>query len=205
MLDPSSLSWQLWNRWDLAAISIIVHLLFIFFFISSSFIKPKKVDFRSKGIVIGFIVALYFEMYGIPLSIYLIQPLFSEYMISFYPVVFPLRLLGSAMIFAGFLIMYLGWKKIHASRESLVCTGIYGYVRHPQYIGLALLTLGQLVQWPTLTGILLWPPILFIYYKLALSEEKHVEAAFGNSYLEYKEKVPMFIPKLRREANAGGI
>lgn len=177
------------------AISILVHAIVLLFFISSSFVRPKKIDFRSKGILVGFIVALYFEMYGIPLTIYLLQPVLSKYLINFYPVPFPLRFFGSAMIFIGFVIIYLGWKKIH-SKNELVKTGIYAYIRHPQYVGLLLLTLGQLIQWPTLTGILLWPGIVYLYFKLARREEEYVQELYGKEFEDYKKRVPMFLPKL---------
>lgn len=185
-----------WGRWDLVAISVIVHVVVLLFFISSSFVKPKKVDFRSKGLLVGFIVALYFEMYGIPLTIFLLQPLMADTLVSFYPVSFPLRFLGSLMIFVGFVILYLGWKRIHSRGDKVIKTGIYAYVRHPQYVGLMLLTLGQLIQWPTLLGMILWPLLLVIYYKLALAEEKEVAARFGEEYERYRAEVPAFFPKL---------
>jgi protein-S-isoprenylcysteine O-methyltransferase Ste14 len=193
---PLDQSGVLWGRWDLVIVSIIVHLVVLFFFISSSFLKPKKVDFRSKGMLVGFIVALYFEMYGIPLTIFLLQPFLSKYLINFYPVPFPIRFTGSVLIFLGFVVIYLGWKKIHSRGDRVVKTGIYAYVRHPQYVGLMLLTLGQVIQWPTITGVILWPLLLVIYYRLALREEKDVEARFGKEYQHYKAEVPAFFPKL---------
>lgn len=197
VLKPTDQTWMLWERWDLVVISTVVHLLFLFFFISSSFVKPKKVNFRSKGIIAGFIIALYFEMYGVPLTIYLLQPLLPGSMLDFYPLSFPLRIVGSMLIFLGFIVMYFGWKKIHAISNSIVCTGIYAYVRHPQYLGLALVTLGQLVQWPTVTGMILWPLLLVIYYKLALFEEKDVEKKHGDAYREYRKVVPGFFPSFK--------
>ncbi len=187
--------WHLWERWDLVTISIVVHLIIIFFFISSSFVRPKKIDFRSKGILTGFIIALYFEMYGIPLTIYLLQPFLSEYLIRLYPVPFVLRMVGSILIFIGFINIYLGWKKIH-SQNRMVKEGIYSVIRHPQYVGLMLLTLGQLIQWPTVTALVLWPGIVWIYYRLALMEEKEAEQQYGKEYENYKKSVPGFIPNI---------
>lgn len=189
---------MLWGRWDLVAISVAVHLIVLFFFLGSSFVKPKKVDFRSKGVLAGFIVALYFEMYGVPLTIFLAQPLLSEYLVTFYPVPFPLRFLGSVMILAGFIIIYLGWKNIHSKGDGVVSSGIYAYIRHPQYVGLAILTLGQIIQWPTITGIMFWPFLVWIYFRLALYEERQVEAQFGQDYMIYKASVPAFVPRMRR-------
>lgn len=183
-----------WGRWDLVLISIMVHTIILFFFIGSSLIKPKKVDFRSKGILFGFIVALYFEMYGIPLTIFLIQPLLGKYVLSYYPVHTLIRLTGSILIFVGFVLIYLGWKQIHTKADQVVRKGIYAYLRHPQYVGLALLTLGQLVQWPTITGLILWPFIILIYYKLAHQEERDAIDRFGEEYVRYAQEVPAFFP-----------
>lgn len=190
----STQAWTLWERWDLVAVSILVHAIVLLFFISSSFLKPKRVDFRSKGVLVGFIVALYFEMYGIPLTIFLMQPLLANFVIDFYPISFPLRLTGSLLIFLGFVIIYLGWKKIHSRGDQVIRTGIYAHVRHPQYIGLMLLTLGQIIQWPTITGIILWPLLLWIYYKLSRKEEADMEAHFGEAYRQYRAEVPPFLP-----------
>lgn len=193
-----SLHEPIWGRWDLVVVSIVVHLIFLFFFISSSFVRPKKVDFRSKGILVGFIVALYFEMYGMPLTIFLLQPILPNPLDSLYPIPMALRLTGSVLIFAGFIIIYAGWKKIHRKSNGVVKEGIYKYIRHPQYVGMFLLTFGQLIQWPTITGIILWPFLLLIYYKLALKEEKDVEEKFGKEYTKYKSEVPGFFPKVKR-------
>lgn len=187
----------LWGRWDLVGISVVVHAIFLLFFIGGSFAKPRSVDFRSKGILVGFIVALYFEMYGIPLTVFLLQPVLPNLFADFYPVAFPLRFAGSVLIFAGFVIIYLGWKKIHSAGDRLVKTGIYSHIRHPQYVGLLLLTFGQMVQWPTLTGMALWPFLAAVYYRLARKEERDMLNLFGKEYEQYCSNVPRFFPKIR--------
>ena len=79
--------------------------------------------------------------------------------------------------------------------------GVYSYVRHPQYAGLFLVTVNFLLQWPSITTLVMWPILMFSYYRLALREEKDVEKIFGKQYEEYRKRVPAFIPKFKK----GGI
>ncbi|MCJ7656701.1 MAG: isoprenylcysteine carboxylmethyltransferase family protein, partial [Candidatus Atribacteria bacterium] len=83
---------------------------------------------------------------------------------------------------------------------KLVTEGVYSYVRHPQYSGLFLITIGFLIQWPSLTTLIMWPILIFAYHKLAMREERDVEKQFGQEFLEYKKKVPAFIPRFGKEA-----
>jgi len=102
--------------------------------------------------------------------------------------------LSEVMMVLGAAFIIVGWKKIHKSEDRLITDGIYAYVRHPQYLGFLLLTLGMLVQWVTFLTALMWPILAVLYYRLAKEEEKELEKKFGKEYLEYKRKVPMFIP-----------
>ncbi|MBU2507997.1 MAG: isoprenylcysteine carboxylmethyltransferase family protein [Bacteroidetes bacterium] len=99
----------------------------------------------------------------------------------------------------GLVMMGNGWKMIHESKEELVTSGIYSYIRHPQYSGLFLISVGMLIQCSTLLTILLWPFLIFAYYRLPLKEERDVLEMFGNEYLNYKSSVPAFIPKMSRQ------
>ena len=83
---------------------------------------------------------------------------------------------------------------LRSAREKLVTEGVYSYVRHPQYAGLFLVTVGFLLQWPSITMLIMWPILMFSYYRLALREEKDVEKIFGRQYEEYRKRVPAFIP-----------
>ncbi len=92
--------------------------------------------------------------------------------------------------------MYKGWMKIYKAKEDkLVTDGIYSYLRHPQYSGLFLVTLGFIIQWPSLTMLVMWPVLTFAYYKLAKREEKDLAARFQHEFLKYKKEVPAFFPK----------
>ena len=105
------------------------------------------------------------------------------------------------MITGGFLVT-AGWKEIYKTKDKLITRGIYKYMRHPQYTGIILITTGMLIHWPTLITLLMWPILVIAYYYLAKKEEKEMERKFSESYIEYKNKVPMFFPSfksIRRE------
>jgi protein-S-isoprenylcysteine O-methyltransferase Ste14 len=101
------------------------------------------------------------------------------------------------MIFYGLYVMQNGWVLIHAAKgRNLVTDGVYAHVRHPQYSGLFLITLGFLIQWPSILTLIMWPILMFTYYRLAMKEEKDVEKIFGKQYEEYRKRVPALIPNL---------
>jgi methanethiol S-methyltransferase len=103
---------------------------------------------------------------------------------------------SNAIILAGIVLIALGWRKIHEFEGKLVTTGIYRYVRLPQYLGFLLIILGMNVRWITLSTAFLWPILIFLYYRLAKEEDKRVEERFGDQYCNYMQKIPMFIPRL---------
>ena len=201
-----------YGMWPVVVFNILLFLFFI-----SSFLGPqKKFDWRSMGAFTAFIAALFTEMYGFPLTIYLL----SSWMGKSYPVLNPfthahghlglvffgladspmamtvLHLVSNLLIFGGLYIMHNGWVLIHASQgRRLVTEGVYAHVRHPQYSGIFLITVGFLLQWPTIITLLMWPVLIVAYYRLAMREEREVEKKFGETYQEYKRRVPAFIPK----------
>jgi protein-S-isoprenylcysteine O-methyltransferase Ste14 len=103
----------------------------------------------------------------------------------------------------GAAFIVFGWKAIHSrywvkgeGQGELVTDGIHSLSRHPQYAGFILMTFGLLVHWATLPLLVMWPVIVFQYYRLAKREELELEKEFGERFKEYKEKVPMFLPKI---------
>jgi len=80
----------------------------------------------------------------------------------------------------------------------LVTDGLYAHTRHPQYTGIYIITLGFMIQWPTLITLILWPFVIGMYYRLAKREEQDALNKFGQKYREYMERTPMFFPRLSR-------
>jgi protein-S-isoprenylcysteine O-methyltransferase Ste14 len=157
-------------------------------------------------------MALYIEMYGFPLTMYIITGILGYNTLGC--MWFPLaRLVGeelfvniflgiilpisNSIILGGLLLIIFGWKKIHNTKNKLVTTGIYKHLRHPQYLGFLLLTLGMNFIWMAITTTLMWPILAFLYYRLAKEEEKQMQQKFKQEYTEYKTKVPMFLPKIK--------
>lgn len=201
-----------YGMWPVVAFNVLLVLGF-----ALSFVRPKSgVEWRRMGVFIAFVVALFTEMYGIPLTIYFLTQWFG----NSYPVLDPfthahghlwlvafgladsgvamllLHILSNGIIILGFVLLYQGWNLIHGSEgNELVTTGIYARMRHPQYSGLFLITLGLLIQWPTLITLILWPFLNFAYYRLSMKEEQEVAAEFPETYSRYRERVPAFIPR----------
>lgn len=200
-----------YGLWTAVVISVGLILFLVF-----SYMKPqKRFEWRSMGLFTGFIVALFTEMYGIPLTIYLLLGWFG----TSYPVENPfshanghlilvvtgwsdsavamtlLHLFTNGLVFLGIWMIYRGWKQIHdAGDDELITNGIYAYLRHPQYTGLFLITVGLLIQWPTLITLLLWPALMIVYYRLVLREDRELEQRFGDDFRRYRESVPAFVP-----------
>jgi protein-S-isoprenylcysteine O-methyltransferase Ste14 len=104
-----------------------------------------------------------------------------------------------AAVNAGiFILIAAGWRVLHeAQREGkLATTGPYARLRHPQYAGFALIMIGFFLQWPTLVTGLMLPVLLVMYWRLAMREEREVEAEFGTAYRRYAERVPAFLPRI---------
>jgi protein-S-isoprenylcysteine O-methyltransferase Ste14 len=202
-----------YGLWSLAIINSAVFILFAF-----TFFKPQtRRDWQSFGTFSAFLVALFAEMYGFPLTIYLL----SGWLQTRYPDVNwfshdaghllemmfgwktnphagPFHVLSFALIGAGFLLISSGWKVLYEAqrRHQLATTAIYSYIRHPQYAGFTLVMLGFLIQWPTLLTLTMFPVLVFMYVRLARSEERQALAEFGAEYERYRHDVPGFIPRL---------
>jgi protein-S-isoprenylcysteine O-methyltransferase Ste14 len=204
------------SSYGLWSLVIINSALFIFF--AFSFGRPQtKRDWRSFSAFSAFLVALFTEMYGFPLTIYLL----SGWLQSRFPgvdwfshdaghlleMIFgwranphlgPFHLLSFAFIGGGFLLISVGWQALYqAQREKrLADTGIYAHIRHPQYDGFVLVMFGFLLQWPTILTLAMFPVLVFMYWRLAKIEERESLAAFGDAYRDYMKRVPGFFPHL---------
>src|SRR4030043_777793 len=108
-----------------------------------------------------------------------------------------IHIISNGLVFIGFMIMWKAWKLIHGAKGELVTKGPYLYVRHPQYSGLFIIMIGMLIQWPTIITALMFPVLVFVYYRLSKREESEMIRIFGDVYKKYMEETPMFIPRLR--------
>ena len=207
-----------YGLWLLVIINSAVFILFAF-----SFTHPRtKRDWRSFGAFSAFILALFTEMYGFPLTIYLLSgwlshrypglDLFSHNAGHLWHTLLglkgdshfnPLHILSNVFIFGGFILLSAAWNVLYkAQREHrLAKTGPYARMRHPQYAGFTVIMLGFLLQWPTLLTLLMFPVLVWMYRKLARREEGEALAEFGEAYARYAAATPAFLPRLsgRRE------
>jgi protein-S-isoprenylcysteine O-methyltransferase Ste14 len=190
-----------YGYWGLVVISVVLFSLFISFL---PYRREGRAAKASKGILVAFFVALFAEMYGFPLTIYILtwlvgyqNPLTHESGHLLFPelgMLSPLHFLSIAMIGGGILLVSKGWSKIYNAKDSLVTDGVYSYVRHPQYLGIFLVTSGFLLQWITIPTAIMFPILVLMYYRLAKKEEGEMERLFGDEYRRYRLSVPMFIP-----------
>lgn len=196
--------WSHFGMWWAVGLWIIIYGVFLLFvpFYKKSQIKPA-------GVYTAFIVAFALEMFGVPFSMFAIGWLFGTTLpegvlwghtlvqyIGFWGMY-----LGILISLTGAALVLSGWNQIHKNywskeegKGKLVTTGIYRYIRHPQYTGFFMITLGMMLEWATLPLIILYSLLLVLYYKLAKREELDIEKEFGSEYLEYKKKTKMFIP-----------
>ena len=190
---------------------VVLNLVFLCLFVL--FLKFRgRVTRLPTSIYLGFIVALFIEMYGFPLTMYIIMWLFGYstpgnlwYLFTsligqdlFLSILYGFMVpLSNTLILIGILLIVFGWRRIFRAKGQLVTTGIYSHVRHPQYLGFLLITLGINFLWITISTLLLWPVLVVVYFRLAKKEEKYMEARFGEEYRQYSNAVPMFFPRLR--------
>ncbi|MGE5652162.1 MAG: methyltransferase family protein, partial [Bacillota bacterium] len=178
-----------YGLWSLVILNSLVFIIFAF-----SFTKPKTSrDWRSFGAFSAFIVALFSEMYGFPLTIYLLLPWLSRHFpgIDFLshdaghllemmfgwkanPHFGPFHMLSNIFIFGGFFMLASAWRVLYEAqtRHRLAADGLYAHMRHPQYVAFVLIMFGFLLQWPTLITLLMFPILVVVYARLAQSEER---------------------------------
>ncbi len=201
-----------YGLWTLVIINSLVFIIFAF-----SFAKPQSArDWRSFGAFSAFLVALFTEMYGFPLTIYLLSGWLTshfptvdwlahdsghllEMMFGWqqYPHFGPFHILSMFLIGGGFWLLSSAWRVLYTAQRThtLAYTGAYAHIRHPQYAGFILIMLGFLFQWPTLVTLMMFPILVFMYIRLTRREEKDAQAEFGNKYQIYAQAVPAYFPR----------
>lgn len=203
-----------YGLWTLVAVNSAVFILFAF-----SFTHPRTTrDWRTFGAFAAFIVALFTEMYGFPLSIYLLSgwlgnryPALTPFShdaghlwmtllgLKGNPHLNPLHLLSDVFIFGGFILLAAAWRVLYAAQRAgaLARTGPYAVIRHPQYVGFVVIMLGFLLQWPTIVTLVMFPVLVAVYVRLARREEREAAARFGERYHAYASTTPAFLPSLQ--------
>ncbi|MEM3715627.1 MAG: methyltransferase [Candidatus Bathyarchaeia archaeon] len=106
-----------------------------------------------------------------------------------------LSLLAAGLVF--FLAAFIFWL-INLSRGGgLITSGVYGVVRHPQYLGIILLTLGVTIRTLRPASLIAWITLLTVYLILASLEEKNLLKIYGEKYVEYSKRTAFIIPYLK--------
>jgi protein-S-isoprenylcysteine O-methyltransferase Ste14 len=201
-----------YGLWTLVIINSAVFIIFAY-----SFTKPTSPrDWRSFGGFSAFIVALFTEMYGVPVTIYLL----SGWLQRRYPGLDPLshdaghlwltltgrhgdphfgvlHILSNALIFGGFILLSAAWNILYRAqrKHELATTGVYAHLRHPQYVGFIAIMLGFLMQWPTILTMLMFPLLVWMYVRLAQAEERDAQREFGAAYDAYAAATARWIPR----------
>ena len=202
-----------YGLWPLVIINAAIFIIF-----ALSFYKPRTArDWRSFGAFSAFLVALFTEMYGFPLTIYLL----SGWLGSRYPGIellshnnghllqtllgwkgdphfSPLHLLSNGLIAGGFFLLSAAWTVLYQAQRThqIATTGPYAHVRHPQYMGFILIMTGFLIQWPTIITLIMFPILVWMYVRLARREEREALTEFGEEYAVYEANTPAFLPRL---------
>jgi len=201
MVDPVMGHFGQWWAFGAWIVLFAVMLLFTPFY--------KKSGVKPNGAFLAFVVALALEMFGVPLSMYALSAVLGRYLpdgilwghtLNAYFGLWP-TYAAVAMYIGGITLIIAGWRAIYRdywSKEKgsghLVTSGIYRFIRHPQYTGFALITLGMIVEWATLPLLVMWPVLAAIYYRLARREEDDMRAEFGRAYSRYAARTGMFLP-----------
>ncbi|MGR3697287.1 MAG: methyltransferase family protein [Roseovarius sp.] len=208
-----------YGLWFFALLNAAIFIMFAF-----SFFKPQtQRDWRSFGAFSAFLVALFSEMYGFPLTIYLLSgwlqtrfpgvDWFSHDAGHLPEMLFgwqanphfgPFHMISFVLIGLGFWMISAAWRVLYQAQRSgtLATSGPYAKVRHPQYVGFVLVLTGFLFQWPTLLTLAMYPVLIWMYVRLARSEERETRATFGAQFDVYAARVPAFFPHFGHSRSA---
>lgn len=216
---PLTVPFELWyGNWS--AVLRVTALFTIFLF---AFARPRRpAEWRNAGLTTAFFISLFTEMFGIPLTIYLLASVvgvpawvfghgeshlwaLALELLGVVPLhrgVYLVMVLSIGLIALGGSLVVLGWATVYRGRDGLVTSGIYRLLRHPQYLGLILIVVAFNIQWPTLPTLLMGPVLVIMYLRLARREDQELAAVFGEQFLDYAARTPAFLPRGRGRAGA---
>jgi len=172
----------------------------------------RKSQRKPSGAYLAFVLAFVLEMFGMPMSMYVLAWIFGHrlpdgilrgHTLNAYIGDWGMYI-GAVISLSGVAPVVVGWHAIHAhhwSKEAgqggLVTSGICRFIRNPQFAGFLLITLSMMFEWTTVTLLIMWPVLVWIYFRLARREERDMEAEFGEWFLDYRERTGMFLSRLR--------
>jgi protein-S-isoprenylcysteine O-methyltransferase Ste14 len=209
-----SLPYEDWyGNWRDALIVSGVFLAFVL-----GFVWPRGgMQWRNVGVYSAFLISLFVEMFGIPLTIFVLAPLLDLHLLDFgmneshlwaflleraglVPLasgVYLVMTVSMGLIALGLALVAVGWAQVFGARHELRTSGIYRFVRHPQYLGLILVIVALNIQWPTILTLAMAPVLIVMYVRQARREDRELEARFGRAFASYAARVPAFMPRLR--------
>tara|TARA_B100000965_G_scaffold393585_1_gene404681 strand:- start:2383 stop:3081 length:699 start_codon:yes stop_codon:yes gene_type:complete len=196
-----------YGSWGLVITMVVISLFFLVRFIP----LRTRLEKRSGGALATFLVALFAEMYGFPLTIYLLGHFFGVKigldhvsghllgdLITWLGLGngwFIVMAVSNALLILGLWMISSGWQLVYEAEGKLVTHGLYKHMRHPQYTGIFVITLAFMIQWPTLATLALWPFVIAMYIRLAKREEQDALEQFPVEYADYMERTPRFFPR----------
>lgn len=196
---------------------VVIYILLVSVFLLGILRPRRKVEWKSAGVAQAWVMALYAEMYGVPLTAYFVMAWVGRTQADaenhfnghLWPIIFSvpeaylrptqiwLTFIGQLFIVSGGLLAVIGWREIHraVASNSLAQTGLYRFIRHPQYTGFYLFLIGSVINWPTLLTFFTLPVLCWVYRRLAIAEEQDALETFGTDYQKYMQRTGRFVPK----------
>jgi protein-S-isoprenylcysteine O-methyltransferase Ste14 len=199
-----------YGDWGEVAVVTAIFLAFLL-----GFARPRRrAEWRNAGVYSAFLISLFAEMFGVPLTIYLVAPAlgvpvatfgmneshlwaFALDRLGWLPLrwgVFAVMAVSTVFIATGLGLLMAGWATVYRGRGGLVTGGIYRWLRHPQYLGLILIVVAFTLMWPTLPTLVMAPVLVVMYVRLARREDRELATRFGWGFAAYAARTPAFRP-----------